>query len=444
MELLISAPDLDAVRAHIFAGTTEGCAVLYTRRVVRPGRPDRHLVAQVIIPSVNQYFVRTPTRATLSPAFVAIVTKTAASGHFGLVFVHSHRAPAHTHFSQEDDRGEAHLRAFLARREFAGTSMALLLGTDRMDARLLGTLERVRVIAIGATRTIHVDDTVPSLGISDEHDRQVRAFGSEAQAHLRDLAVGIVGLGGTGSLIAQLLAHLGVGSFLLIDPDQIERSNLNRVANATPEDVGNDKVDVAARYIRRVNPRAVVDTLAEDVVRSRVARRLGDLDFIFGCTDSHGSRSVLQQVAYQYLVPCIDMGAIIVMRGADLSHVHGRVQLLAPGLPCLACSGLLDATEVRRDLMTPLERKSDPYIIGAREPAPAVMSLNATVASLAINMLLATVAGLPDTARHLHYSALGARLRRMGTTALANCYICSPRDGVLARGDDTPLMARHD
>ncbi len=444
MELLISAPDLDEVRAHIFAGTTEGCAVLYTRRVVRPGRADRHLVAQVIIPSDNEYLVRTPLRATLSPSFVAIVTKTASSRHFGLVFVHSHRAPAPARFSQEDDRGEAHLRAFLMRRAFAGTSMALLLGQDRMDARILGTLERVRVIAVGAKRTVHVDDTVPFLEDSDEYERQVRAFGAEAQAHLRNLAVGIVGLGGTGSLIAQLLAHLGVRSFLLVDPDQIERSNLNRVANATPEDVGTDKVDVAARYIRQVNSTAVVDTLTEDVVRSRIARRLGDLDFIFGCTDSHGSRSVIQQVAYQYLVPCIDMGAIIVMRGKELSHVHGRVQLLAPGLPCLACSGLLDATEVRRDLMTPLERSSDPYIVGAREPAPAVMSLNATVASLAINMLLATVAGLPDTARHLLYSALGARLRRLGTTALPNCYICSPLNGVLARGDDAPLMARRD
>ena len=76
-------------------------------------------------------------------------------------------------------------------------------------------------------------------------DRQVRAFGADGQLKLQRLRVAIVGLGGTGSLIAQQLVHLGVRDFILVDPDVIESTNLNRVANAFQDDIGQPKVKIA-------------------------------------------------------------------------------------------------------------------------------------------------------------------------------------------------------
>src|SRR5438132_32011 len=64
-------------------------------------------------------------------------------------------------------------------------------------------------------------------------DRQVRAPGPTGQARLRALRVAIVGLGGTGSQVVQQLAHLGVRSFVLIEDDRVEESNLPRLAGAT-------------------------------------------------------------------------------------------------------------------------------------------------------------------------------------------------------------------
>ncbi len=64
-------------------------------------------------------------------------------------------------------------------------------------------------------------------------------------------------------------------------------------------------------------------------------------------------------------------------RTAKSAISPGRVQLLSPGLACLTCGGLLDGNEVRRDMMSEGERKQDPYLVGAREPAPSVISLNA-------------------------------------------------------------------
>ena len=175
----------------------------------------------------------------------------------------------------------------------------------------------------------------------------------------------------------------------------------------------------------------------------KTARELVNADLICGCTDSHGSRAVLQQVAYQYLIPCIDMGVTIIVGDSRITHIFGRVQLLGPGHACLTCSGLLDANQVRRDMMTPFERQSDPYLQGVREPAPAVMSLNSTVASLAITMLLSVVCGIPVNARHLVYNALASTLRSVRADAGPQCYICSCA-GSFALGDSWPLLGRQD
>jgi hypothetical protein len=92
-------------------------------------------------------------------------------------------------------------------------------------------------------------------------------------------------------------------------------------------------------------------------------------------------------------------------------------------------------------MMTMFERQADPYIQGQREPAPAVMSLNSTVASLAMTMMLSVVTSIPAKSRHLLYNAIASTLRTARAHPKANCYICS-RSGSFARADSWPLFAR--
>ena len=87
-----------------------------------------------------------------------------------------------------------------------------------------------------------------------------------------------------------------------------------------------------------------------------------------------------------------------------ITGIHGRVQALAPGLPCFTCCELLDSEEVRRDMMNSEERRRDPYIPGAHEPAPAVISINGTVTSIAMTMFLAMTLGVPSDGRHVLYN----------------------------------------
>src|ERR1700681_4120775 len=65
-----------------------------------------------------------------------------------------------------------------------------------------------------------------------EYDRQARLFGDTGQTILRSMRVGIIGLGGAGSVLAELLGRLGVGEFVLADPDRAEKTNLRRLLGA--------------------------------------------------------------------------------------------------------------------------------------------------------------------------------------------------------------------
>lgn len=71
---------------------------------------------------------------------------------------------------------------------------------------------------------------------------------------MRQLRVAVVGCSGTGSIVVEQLARLGVGHLILVDPDVVEYKNLNRILNSTNEDAAlrRSKVEVMARAIARM------------------------------------------------------------------------------------------------------------------------------------------------------------------------------------------------
>jgi molybdopterin-synthase adenylyltransferase len=176
-------------------------------------------------------------------------------------------------------------------------------------------------------------------------------------------------------------------------------------------------------------------------VDAHVAALLTTFDFIFLCTDSHASRAVVNQAAYQNLVPVIDMGVSITVANGAVSHVTGRVQMLSPGLPCLTCCGALDADAIRREMLTPEQRAADPYVHGLREPQPAVLSINSTVSSLAITMVLGAVTPVPIKPRHQTYDGIRGRVRQMAVAVQPGCVVCS-QAGALAKGVTWSLPVR--
>ncbi len=450
-ELCIEASALAELRQRLLASEVEQCAVLFASTAKRAGGQLRQLVREAIYPDRDSYRIQSDRAAELAPSFVAAVAKRAKLEGLGLVFVHTHPDGQAPDFSLIDDAGEAALRAFLKVRGVLGPHAALVLSHQGLRCRSLGEDRALRVLSLGAERIVESepqpkpsnDRQSGAEGSADLFDRQVRAFGADGQRRLEALRVAVVGVGGTGSIAVQQLVHLGVRDFILVDPDLVEDTNLNRIVGATLDDIGREKIAVARRYLKAFRPGIHVRCVAGNIVHDHVARELVEADLIFCCTDSHGSRAVVQQVAYQYMIPCIDMGSTIAHSAGRVTGIFGRVQYLAPGHPCLWCSHLLDAAQVRRDMASEVERRLDPYMEGSGEPAPSVISLNGTVVSLAISMMLSIVCGAPIMGRHLIYNASNTNLRLVRGKAEENCFICS-KVGALGWGDARPLFTRRD
>lgn len=86
-----------------------------------------------------------------------------------------------------------------------------------------------------------------------------RYLHTDELAVLASARIGIAGAGGLGSNTAMLLARSGIGNFLIIDPDRIEPSNLNR-QHYWPDQIGLAKVEALKTQLLRLNPDIRVET----------------------------------------------------------------------------------------------------------------------------------------------------------------------------------------
>lgn len=442
---VVALPMDSLARLHDLAAGrgVETCAVGLVRTAGAGWHPGRFVVQALEPVPEAAYQVRTPTRASLTPEFVLDVVNRARMAGAGIALLHTHPGPvALEGFSAVDDAGELPLSAYFNGRLPGQTHIAGVVTPSNLYLRGLGCGAPLSAIGVGA-EVRHYGEPSDLQSADQRYDRQVRAFGQAGQARLRGARVAVVGAGGTGSFIAHELAHLGVGQLLLVDHDTVDTSNLNRLMGATPADVGQPKVVVASKAVSAISPGIQVDAVVGDVVDAAVAAKLLEVDFIFGCTDSMASRAVINQIAYQYLIPVIDMGVAIHVRAGHVASVTGRVQMLSPGLGCLVCADSLDGQQVRWELMSPAQRRADPYFENASVPQPAVMPLNGVVTSAAVAMFLSAVTGYPGDARLLHYDGVRGSMRPQILPARHRCIVCSG-EGALARGDAWSLPVRQE
>lgn len=421
---------------------SETCAVGLVYPATTAAGRQRYTVHGLRIAPPGAYAARSAVHAALTPDFVLEVANQARAAGAGVILLHTHPGEHPLQgFSQIDDAGEQPLAAYFNARLPGLTHFAGVVTQSDVFVRELGGGPMGATIGMG--KLMHRYGEITAGDADARYDRQVRAFGPDGQSALSHACVAIVGAGGTGSIVTQQLAHLGVGRLLLVDHDVVDTSNLNRLLGATPSDVGQPKALIAQRAATAINPDAQVEAIVGDVVDRAVAARLTEVDFIFCCTDSMASRALINQLAYQYLIPTIDMGVAIRVADGHVASVTGRVQMLAPGLGCLVCGDGLNGDQVRWEMMSVAQRRADPYFENASVPQPAVMPLNGVVTSAAVAMFLSAFTSYPGEARMLHYDGIRGSVRPQVMPCRQDCIVCSPA-GALARGNSWSLPVRHE
>ncbi len=422
LSLTIPLPLYRELFDHLFPGDDDEHGAIITAGISETARGTRLLVRQVFLAKdMIEYVPGSRGYRALTAEFVAKVSGYCASEKLCYLAVHCHRGSDSVAFSSTDIA--SHERGYPALLDIThgGPVGALVFAKNAVAGDIWtpeGRFALNHATVIGP-RIQHLyperAKRPPKADLID--DRNARLFGDLGQYILSNLKVGIIGLGGGGSLINEWLARLGVGHIVAVDFDRVDITNLPRIVGATHWDAlsflsgskhpffqqlgrryARHKVRVAERVAKQARPRIRYDAVVGDVVDKQTACLLTDADFLFLASDTTQSRLVFNALVHQYLIPGAQIGAKV---GIDKNtgavgdiHVASRLVLPYNGGGCLDCHQLISPERLRQEALSEGEKKSQRYVDDEEIKEPSVITLNVLSAAQVVNDLMMMFTGL--------------------------------------------------
>ena len=160
----------------------------------------------------------------------------------------------------------------------------------------------------------------------DRYARNENALSPKENRALRKKSVCVVGCGGLGGFVIELLARAGVGRITAVDNDTFEITNLNRQLYCTPNNLGQKKAVAAKERIATVNPEIQVEAKVLYLDKDNAQKILQGHDLVLDCLDSIPARFMLEKACQTAKIPMIH-GAI--------AGWYGQVAVSVPGSPVI-------------------------------------------------------------------------------------------------------------
>ncbi|MEZ2370961.1 ThiF family adenylyltransferase [Arthrobacter sp. RCC_34] len=401
-------------------------AWVLTARLVRTDA-SRHttlLVRSVLTVPDETYLLRSHDGLSIASAGWVPAFRAASDSDCLPIFVHTHPG-GEPKPSSHDDVVDKQLRSVAGVRTELGHYASLVLGGKASSPAFSG-----RVYLSGSVQHLEVDRvrvvgerlSITSAWSSDDDDvqteifdRQVRAFGEAGQHTLRQLKVGVVGAGGTGSAVIEQLARLGVGELTIVDLDTLTETNVTRVYGSSLSDVDRPKVDIAAEHVKAIGLGTTVIPVHGSLLDKQVALALAHSDILFGCTDDHAGRTLLTRMPQAMLQLLIDCGVTIDSRNEAVHEIWGRVSIVSPTSPCLVCLGEIDPDKASAEQLPAAEharRVAEGYAPELKTPDPSVVTYTSATAAFAVNEGISRVLGYSEAepANRILYGMINRRL----------------------------------
>lgn len=173
-------------------------------------------------------------------------------------------------------------------------------------------------------------------------------------ADIHKKRVVVVGIGGVGSVAAEMLVRCGVGHLVVFDYDSVEMANMNRMFYK-PSHIGLPKVDAAIATLREIlTGDDEVDVSGHNVnitsiqgfmiLRAEVSKA----DLTLCCVDNYAARVAINRVCLEENRPWIESGV-------SETAMNGHIQLMLPGATaCFECApplAVASEESIRRDLV---------------------------------------------------------------------------------------------
>lgn len=460
--------------AHLFPGDGDEHGAIITAGIAETASGTRLLVRDIFLAEDGKDFVPgTIGYRSFTPEF--IVEKIGYCADQGLCYltVHCHGGRDSVVLSRTDLA--SHERGYPSLLDITGMPVGGLVFAENAIAGDIWTangrfpLDHMTVLG-RSIRNWYPRVADDPVRIDPIYDRQTRIYGDVGQKILSNLKVGIIGLGGGGSLINEWCARLGIGEIVAVDFDKIEPTNVPRIVGSTHWDAktflvksknhllralgtffAKRKLRVAERVAKQANPHVRYRTLHGDVLDERIAKDLADMDFIFLCTDNMQSRLVFNAIVHQYLIPGIQIGVHIHVENhqtGEIGDITANTRLIFPhsGGGCLLCSGDISRSQLQEETLTREELKRQRYIDDILVHDPSVITLNVLSAAQAANDLMMIFTGLYTNEADMGHQMHFVRDRLLFTTkppANEHCTECSLQDtSRRARGDGVRLPCR--
>ena len=227
----------------------------------------------------------------------------------------------------------------------------------------------------------------------------LREVGGPGQQRLKAASALIVGAGGLGSPAALYLAAAGIGTLILVDPDDVDLSNLQRQILYAEADVGQPKVEAAADRLAALNPHIFIAGAAEAFDAANANRLVEGVDLVLDGTDDFAVR-------YEVNAACVRHGKPLI--SGAIGRWTGQVGVFA-GQPCYRC-------------LVP-ETPPDAETCAAVGVVGALAGVVGSMMALEAIKLIAA-AGEPLLGRLLIYDALSAETRTVRIGADPECPVC--------------------
>ncbi len=199
-------------------------------------------------------------------------------------------------------------------------------------------------------------------------ERQTELIGEEKTLRLINSSVCIIGLGGVGGYVTEMLARAGVGRLFLADCDIVSVSNLNRQIIALTDTIGMKKTDVMLDRVLRINPECQASALDIFVTKENAESLISEsgCDIIIDCIDNVSAKTAIIAAAKQqgkYVFSAMGAGNksnLSDYRITDIKNTHtcGLARAVRKNLKELGIDGV--------DVIFSTET---PVAIGKRSPA---------------------------------------------------------------------------
>ena len=204
--------------------------------------------------------------------------------------------------------------------------------------------------------------------VPERYARNMRTFSLQDQIGLLQARVSVVGLGGLGGGVTEILARIGVGSLNLIDGDSFEDSNLNRQFLSTHKGLATQKADAAVERVLSVNASVAVAAHVDFLDADNAAGLLAGSDVVVDCLDSLKFRFILEEACKTAGIPLVsaaiagmaghvttifpkDPGLKLIYGERDRIPVKGAEASLGTLPPCVTILSALETSEVVKVLL---------------------------------------------------------------------------------------------